>query len=283
MGGDDLARRVADLRDPPRLMVLASCESAGTGEVQGADEATAAGAQTSPQAALAPLLAAAGVPAVLAMQGQISMETTASAMPCFFSELVKDGQLDRALAVARGRVRDRPDAWVPALFLRLRGGRLWYQPGFGGNGQGGTGDERSAAVKWAALVNDIQQKRFTPIIGWGLAEGIFGSTQDLAERLAAANRFPLAPYQRTDLPQVSEYLLVSQQSSDFPLDAVKTQVRQEILARHRDVLAPEDQGASLSALVKKVGARLRQDAQDPYRLVAALPARSSSTPPPTGC
>lgn len=45
-------------------------------------------------------------------------------MPVFFSELLQDGQIDRAMARARGAVRKRDDAWMPALFLRLRGGRI---------------------------------------------------------------------------------------------------------------------------------------------------------------
>lgn len=73
-------------------------------------EASGEQATPSAQAALAPRLAAAGVPAVLAMQGRISMDTVAAAMPRFFSELIRDGRLDRAMAVARGLVRGRPDA-----------------------------------------------------------------------------------------------------------------------------------------------------------------------------
>jgi hypothetical protein len=125
--GDDLAHRVAELHDLPRLVVLASCDSAAfrEGEQPTEPAAHAAAKAALAQAALAPRLAAAGVPAILAMQGRISMRTVAELMPRFFQELVKDGQIDRALAVARGLVRDRPDAWMPALFLRLRGGRLW--------------------------------------------------------------------------------------------------------------------------------------------------------------
>ena len=48
---------------------------------------------------------------------------------------VHHGQIDRAVAVARGEVRDRPDCWMPALFMRLKSGRLWYLPGFAGDGR----------------------------------------------------------------------------------------------------------------------------------------------------
>jgi hypothetical protein len=100
----------------PRLVVLASCQSAGR-EVT----ADAAGAL----AALGPGLAQAGVPAVLAMQGSVSMETIARFAPTFFEELRQDGQVDRAMAVARSAVARRPDGWMPVLYLSLRDGRLW--------------------------------------------------------------------------------------------------------------------------------------------------------------
>jgi hypothetical protein len=269
IAGADLAQRIEELREPPRLAVLASCESAA---VTDSHAVAATPGRPSPQAALAPRLAAAGVPAVLAMQGRISLETAATLMPCFFRELLKDGQLDRALAVARGLVRGRPDAWMPALFLRLKGGRLWYEPGFGANGIGSHAAATNDAVKWAALVSDIEKLRFTPIVGWGLAEGLYGGTADLAERLAKANRFPLAPYQCMDLPQVSQYLGVAQRSTSYPLDEFKRQLREQVLTRHRDLLTPEDQDASLARLVRKVAALRRQAPRDPYRLLAALPA-----------
>ena len=279
VSGDDLARRVGELRELPRLVVLASCESAATPAswpetVSMAGQPTGPTVHASPQSALAPRLAAAGVPAVMAMQGRIGMETVATLMPRFFQELVVDGQIDRALAVARGLVRDRADAWMPALFMRLRGGRLWYQPGFAGANAavGADGVAADDARRWEGLINDITHKRFTPILGWGLAEGIFGSTGDLAQRLAQINGFPLAPHQRGDLPQVSDFLGVRQRADGFPLDALKAQLCQAILQRHRDLPDLEAHRERLSKLLKIVGEHHRQDPQDPYRLAAGLPA-----------
>lgn len=71
------------------------------------------------QSSLAPRLAEAGVSAVVAMQGKISMTTIEQAMPVFFKELLDDGQIDRALAVARAKVRERAD--FNALRLALEG------------------------------------------------------------------------------------------------------------------------------------------------------------------
>ncbi|MCA9708872.1 MAG: CHAT domain-containing protein, partial [Myxococcales bacterium] len=118
-----LAARIRELRVRPRLVVLASCQSAGDGE-QGS-----AGPHPVALTTTASLLAEAGVPAVIAMQGFVSMKTVELMMPKLFSELLHHGEIDRALAVARGRVRDRDDWWMPVLFTRLKGGALWSTPG----------------------------------------------------------------------------------------------------------------------------------------------------------
>jgi formylglycine-generating enzyme required for sulfatase activity len=97
---------------------LASCQSAGDGEAL----------QLGQGSTLATRLAEAGVPAVVAMQGLISMATIEEMMPTFFRELLRDGRIDRALAVARGEVRDHHDGWMPALFMRINDGRLWSDP-----------------------------------------------------------------------------------------------------------------------------------------------------------
>jgi len=44
----------------------------------------------------------------------------------FFRELLRDGQIDRAVAVARSAVSDRPDFWMPVLFMRLKNGCIWH-------------------------------------------------------------------------------------------------------------------------------------------------------------
>jgi hypothetical protein len=105
----------------PRLIVLASCESASTGASEDA------------MAALGPQLAGAGVPAVIAMQGKVAMETIDEFMPRFFTELKRDGQIDRAMAAARGEavLNKRKDYWMPVLFMRLTSGSLWHKEGAG--------------------------------------------------------------------------------------------------------------------------------------------------------
>jgi hypothetical protein len=135
-----LAHRIGELQEAPLLVALASCESARHSDAH---------------PALAPLLAEAGVPAVLAMQGKITMETVKQALPVFFRELVKDGQIDRAMAAARGVVRERSDSWMPALFLRLKSGCLWGGPGSEGEAAGSPAQFSSKVL--AALESHLVQ------------------------------------------------------------------------------------------------------------------------------
>ena len=102
----------------PRLVVLASCQSAGSGYAPGApdEQPNLPGAW----AAIGPALGEAGIPAVLAMQSRILIRTVDLFMPVFFEEILKDGKLERALALARSGIAPNcPDWWVPVLYNRL--------------------------------------------------------------------------------------------------------------------------------------------------------------------
>jgi hypothetical protein len=249
--GSALAERLHDLRTRPRLVVLASCQSAGHGaELRSDDEGALA--------ALGPRLAEAGIPAVLAMQGNISMQTMAELVPVFFRELRSDGHIDRALAVARSAVRDRPDWSVPVLFMRLKSGRIWYSPGFS-----------EAFDKWPALFADIRQGRCTPILGPSLNDGLIGTREEIAWKWASTYHFPLAPHARGDLAEVAQYLATSL-NYRFPRESLREHLRAELFERYH--LPDELHDASLDELVKAAGERRRAvDPAEPHAALAALP------------
>ena len=250
--GSELLTRLRELQEQPRLVVLASCQSAG----QGKDIQSNDGGEL---AALGPRLAEIGIPAVIAMQGNVTMKTVSSFMPAFFRELQKDGQIDRAMSVARGSVRDRYDCWMPVLFMRLLTGRLWYVPGLD------TGFD-----KWESLLNNISQGRCTPILGYGLLEPLLGSSREIAQRWADTHRFPLAPDDRDDLPQVAQYLSV-QQDYVYPRDEMRWYLRNELLRRYsKDLGAVSSE--PLDKLLSKVGSQRRgSDEMEPHRVLAHLP------------
>ena len=220
---NDLVRRFADMWQRPRLIVLASCESAGKGrsmqDVSG------------PLAAIDPQLAREGIPAVLAMQGTFSMETVEKFMPIFFETLRDQEEIDTAMTVARNQIRDQADWWMPVLYSRLKSGRIsWYQAGF-------ADDTR---FKWPVLINLLKKETIpcTPIVGSGLSETLFGSHRQLAQEWADKHGFPLAPHNRDDLPQVAQFMDVSSDRG-FILDEFVIYLGTEIRRRHRAYLSPE--------------------------------------------
>jgi hypothetical protein len=254
--GRELITRIYELQDRPRLVVLVSCQSAGTGgEPTTQDDGALAG--------LGPRLAEAGVPAVIAMQGNLTMKTAAVFMPAFFSELRRDNQVDRAMAVARGAVRDRPDWWMPVLYLRLRSGRIGYSPGFG--------DEKDGLRKWPALVRNIQAGRCTPIIGPDASEWLLGSRREIAARWAANFGYPMDPSGNESLPQVAQYLAVDQDTM-FMRDELRKQLLDEALQRYGQWLPPSAGNATLDELVTAVGSLEQSKAgMSIFRTLARLP------------
>jgi len=105
-----LERQCAQLR----LIVLAACQSA----VRSPTEAFVG---------LAPRLVSIGVPAVLAMQDNVSIVSARKFTSTFYQRLLEHGQVDLAANQARSLLltAGRPDAAVPVLFMRLKSGRLW--------------------------------------------------------------------------------------------------------------------------------------------------------------
>jgi len=254
---NDLAQRISELQEAPRLIVMASCESAGREEAVSGDGTSAA------QSALAPRLAEAGVPAVVAMQGKITMETVKQAMPVFFRELLKDGQIDRAMAAARGEVRDRPDSWMPALFLRLKSGRIWYEPGF-------VGERGSEFEKWKSICYSVRKGRFIPVVGPELGEDLFGGTRELANRLAKEHAFPLATHERTDLAKVTQYISTDQ-ARDYAVDVMQDQFQRQVSERLENGSNSDREGTPDAPLEHAIE-RCLADPEHPYRILANLPA-----------
>jgi hypothetical protein len=256
VAGTELVTRLREMRKRPRLVILASCQSAGQGDSARSDDGGAL-------AALGPRLSEAGIPAVIAMQGNVMMQTVAEFMPTFFRELQRDGQIDRAMAVARGTVRERADWWVPVLFMRLKSGRLWYAPGFSG--------EHRGLEKWPALVRNIQQGRCTPILGPGLTEHLIGSRQQIARRWAEVYQFPMAEHDKENLPQVAQYLSVNQDAM-FLRDELEAYLCREIRERYGIDSGEDGCVTSLNELVSTVAAQFRlSDSAEPHRVLARFP------------
>ncbi len=257
--GADLVTRLSELKQRPRLVVLASCQSAGTGaEARTTDEGVLA--------ALGPRLAGAGIPAVVAMQGNVTMRTIGAFMPVFFRELQVDGQIDRAMAAARGAVRDWEDWWMPVLFMSLKQGRLrWYQPGF-------TGGEPDFE-RWRALVNNIRKGKCTPIIGSGILESLVGSFREIAREWAASHKYPMSERDQEQLPLIAQYLEVNQGESGYVRDEFFKALRKGALRQYGHDLTDEQRAESVPVeqIISHAGAvRRALEPAEPHKVLASL-------------
>jgi CHAT domain-containing protein/SIR2-like protein len=255
--GSELVTRLSELKQRPRLVVLASCQSAGTGaEARTSDEGLLA--------ALGPRLAAAGIPAVIAMQGNVTMRTVGTFMPVFFRELQVDGQIDRAMAAARGAVRDQEDWWMPVLFMSLKQGRIrWYTPGF-------TGAEPDFE-RWRSLINNIRKRSCTPIIGSGVLESLVGSFRDIARDWATTHQYPMAGNEREQLPLVAQYLVVSQGESTYARDEFRKALKGGTLRNYGHDLTSDERQGSVQEVISSAGAvRRKLEGAEPHKVLAAL-------------
>jgi hypothetical protein len=264
VAGDELATQVNELLRLPRMVVLLSCQSAGG---DGADALTALG----------PRLAKNGISAVLAIQGKIAISTADLFLSAFFIKLWQNGELEEAMAVARDKVRNEHDWWMPVLFTRLHEGRIWYAIGF----------TEKRDESWQALIENIKVGTCTPIIGPDLFEDLLGSRREIAQRWADNFNFPLAPYHRVDLPQVAQYL-ATLHGRDFPRVQLAAYLKQDLLRRYKsDIELASPKGIdpsrlSLDHLTQVVGDRLRErDSADPFRALAGLPIPIYITTNPT--
>lgn len=256
--GSDLISQLRDLSQLPRLVFLASCQSAGAGTDQRSEDAGVL-------AALGPRLAEVGVPAVVAMQGNISMTTAAAFTTAFFENLDANGLVDRAMAVARAAVRDRPDWWAPSLFMRLKSGRLWYLPGVAPGGE--------PFDKWPSLISALGRAVCTPIIGPGISDSLLGTRQEIASNWAKSYGFPMAPHNRESLPQVAQYLSIHQ-DPPFMRSQLESSIRRTLLERYRHELPDEllREDTSLEDLIAGAwDARHRREEIEPYAVLAQLP------------
>ncbi len=264
---EDLATAIREMHpaDRPRLVVLASCQSGGQGVVLPpvvlpSGETTGLGQGILPAAG--PLLVDAGVPAVVAMQGKISVETVKQFMPVFFKGLLTHGQVDRAAAEARSAVSTQDDWWAPVLYLRLVAGLLWYDSGF---------SDDTKEYSWMGMLDSIEdaEHRRVPILGPGLIEGLIGTPEEIALNFPDNNRFPFLPHNQQDLPQVAQFMVL-RDGEKVPRNAMAKYINEKLCARCKEK-GIDPQGLTLTDLVSKVSEMDSANENDPHHVLARLP------------
>jgi hypothetical protein len=213
------------------------------------------------------------VPAVIAMQSDVRMNTASKFFPAFFEELVKDGQIDRAVAVARAAIAACPDWWVPVLITKLKFGRIWSEHG-GEAGFSGVG----------AVAGKIGTNSCTPILGPDLVNAWTGSPIELARRWAQRFEFPMAPRESDSLPEVAQYLAYHR-DKEFLIEQLSVFLREHMLRHFPDEIPPSTADRSKTRVVDVLThiwlqhlGELRREAgrtdsvpRDPHWLLAQMP------------
>jgi hypothetical protein len=154
---------------------------------------------------LAPKLVRAGVPAVVAIQERISLESARTFESCFFKHLLDHGLVDLAVNQARNTLltAGQADAMAPVLFMRLRSGSLW----------GGEADTRGEVlgtsqprVFWNRLVKQIQAGKCTPILGPRVHGDLLPSMPEIAEHWADTKEYQYPFPNRREMAGVAQYV-----------------------------------------------------------------------------
>ena len=189
-----LARQLADTEtyqhDKLRLVFLASCQ-------------TATRSPANAFRGLAPKLVEAGVPAVLAMQDLVPLETARQFANTFYKQLLKHGLVDLASNEARSALTTArlPGAAIPVLFMRLRSGELLGQRGHI------TSDRREEDF-WPFLLENIDQGHCTPFLGPRTNAGLLPAADTVAKTLAEKYRYPLPACM--DLAKVAQFMALKE-------------------------------------------------------------------------
>jgi hypothetical protein len=226
----DIAGMIRRLIDDPgveaddklRMVYLSSCQTAMTdaATVRVGDEEDDASGDRFGFRGLAPLLIAAGAPAVLAMQDFVRIDTARVFSQAFYGELMARGEVDRAVNAARDRVINRklPGAAIPVLYMRLRSGELL---GIRGKLSIDKPDQPERFF-WDPLLNRIASGECTPILGPGVTTNFLPSRETIALTLSDRLAYPFAD--RHNLPRVAQFLEVCEHGTrdrDRPRDEMR--------------------------------------------------------------
>ncbi len=275
---DELVAMLARQSEPPQLVFLSACQSA----VRATADAFRG---------LGPKLVALGVPAVVAMQDFVALETARKLSGIFYRRLAEHGEVDTALNEARGTLltAGHADAAIPVLFMRLKSGQLWSAEA---DARGTVLGSQKPEVFWSGLVRMIQQQKCIPVIGPRVHNRWLPTPQELALLWSEEHSYPFAS--KDELPRVAQYL-ASSQGADFPryesLSALKRwladrlpeelqeqlceQLMQQLRLRKKpDKIADlfANDSVTLSAVLKALGwsTLTADDPNEPHRVLASL-------------
>ncbi|MEM7028675.1 MAG: CHAT domain-containing protein, partial [Chloroflexota bacterium] len=171
--------------DKLRMVFLASCQ-------------TATRSSADPFRGFAPALVQVGLPAVVAMQDLVPIETAQAFSTTFYQRLIDHGTVDLASNEARSALitADLPGSAIPVLFMRLQSGLLFAE-------RGQILGDRADSF-WNTLLDNIADGECTPFLGPGVTTNMLPSKDEMARTLARDYSYPFPD--RSNLPKVAQFV-----------------------------------------------------------------------------
>ena len=241
----------------PRLIFLAACQSATR-------------SSTDAFLGLAPKLVSVGVPAVIAMQNFVSVETARKFGGLFYQRLLGRGRVDEAMNEARSALltAGRLDVAVPVLFMRLKSGLLWSAEADARGKVLGVPNPRAI---WNDLIEKITKGKCTPIIGPRVHGTWLPTAEDVAHYWAEQYGYPFAGREK-NMARVAQYLATITLKEYHPHRQWLDILMNQFVNRLPEDLRPKQEYETLSELVQTIGfARLAaDDPNEPHRVLASL-------------
>ena len=146
---------------------------------------------------------------------------------------------------ARGAVQQALDWWMPVLYMRLKTGRMaWYKPGFYVSNEG-------EWESWDTLLDSLNMKECTPILGLGMLESLIGPRAEIASELASRFHYPLAPHNRESLPQVLQYIGI-EKSMSYARNRLLEVLKERLKRRFADALPIQPDDLTLGQMFSHV-------------------------------
>jgi len=199
-------------------------------------------------------------------------------LPALRSRIVVPEQLgedeQRGLVTALRRLSDSNDDVVFELVRLMRGRSNLYESVARelddllskAHDSLAVGSEARTLVK--ALLTQADNKVLTPVLGTGLTDALVGSRRDMARAFAEEFGFPLSPHLREDLPQVAQFVKVTQ--GGFTLrDRLRSHVVDQLERRSGDASILSSTG--LDRLFDAAWDARDPVSADPHEVLAALP------------
>jgi hypothetical protein len=130
--------------------------------------------------------------------------------------------------------------------MRLKSGQLWSSEA---DARGQVLD-KSPHIFWTTLVEQIQQRRCTPIIGPRVYGDLLPAQTDIARQWAAQHHYPFSNLE--EMARVAQYLATGS-GEGFPRYELLGALKAGLVQRLPEGLRPADEAETLTELVQTVG------------------------------